>query len=102
MCTIVVGFPGIRRPPVKTTSVREFRSNFASLLASEESVLITRHGKPTALLLSLKNPRKIPPELRRSLFLAITKDLAKQLHAGKVREEDIDRDFEAYQKRRRR
>jgi prevent-host-death family protein len=87
---------------VKTKTVREFRSNFAALLASDESVLVTRHGKPAALVLSLKDPQKIPPEIRRQLFLAMTKDLAKQLRTGKVTEEKIQSDFESHKKRRRR
>jgi prevent-host-death family protein len=87
---------------MKTTTVREFRSRFAELLASDEPVLVTRHGKPAALVLSLKDPRKIPAEVRRELFLAMTRDIATQLRTGKITEEEIERDFRAYQKRRRR
>jgi prevent-host-death family protein len=87
---------------MKTTTVREFRSRFAELLASDEPVLVTRHGKPAALVLSLKDPQKIPAEVRRELFLAMTRDIAKQLRTGKITEEEIERDFRAYQKRRRR
>jgi prevent-host-death family protein len=87
---------------VKTTTIREFRSNFAKLLASDDSLLVTRHGKPAAVVLSLKDPKKIPAEIRRSLFLAMTKELAKQLQAEKITDEDIERDFKAHQKRRRR
>lgn len=86
---------------VKTTTIREFRSKIAKLLASDESVLVTRHGKPAAVVFPLNDPKKIPPEIRRKLYLMLTADLAKQLQAKKITDEEIERDFRAYQKRRR-
>lgn len=87
---------------MKTTTIREFRSKIAKLLASDDSILVTRHGKPAAVVFPLNDPKKIPPEIRRKLYLMLTADLAKQLQAKKITDEEIERDFRAYQKRRRR
>ena len=87
---------------VKTTTIREFRSNVAKLIDSDESVLVTKHGKPAAVLYPLRDPSKIPLEVRRKLYLALTEDIAKQLDAKGITEEDIERDFAEFKKRRRR
>lgn len=41
-------------------------------------------------------------EVRRKLFLALAGDIAKQLDAKGITEEDIERDFAEFKKRRRR
>jgi len=87
---------------VKTTTIREFRSNIAKLIDSDESVLVTKHGKPAAVLYPLHDPSKVPMEVRRKLFLALAGDIAKQLDAKGITEEDIERDFAEFKKRRRR
>jgi prevent-host-death family protein len=87
---------------VKTTTIRELRSNVAKLIDSDESVLVTKHGKPAAVLYPLRDPTKIPLEVRRKLYLALTEDIAKQLDAKGITEEDIERDFAEFKKRRRR
>jgi len=45
---------------VKTATIREFRSNIAKLIASDESGLVTKHGKPAAMVYPLHDPKKIP------------------------------------------
>ena len=87
---------------MKTATIREFRSNVAKLIDSDESVLVTKHGKPAAVLYPLRDPSKIPLEVRRKLYLALTEDIAKQLDAKGITEEDIERDFAEFKKRRRR
>ncbi|MEA2336133.1 MAG: Antitoxin Phd YefM, type toxin-antitoxin system [Thermoanaerobaculia bacterium] len=87
---------------VKTTTIREFRSNVAKLIDSDESVLVTKHGKPAAVLYPLRDPSKIPLEVRRKLFLALATDIGRQLDAKGVSDEEIDRDFAEFKKRRRR
>ena len=87
---------------MKTTTIREFRSNIAKLIDSDESVLVTKHGKPAAVLYPLGNPSTIPLEVRRKLYLALTEDIAKQLDAKGISEEEIERDFAEFKKRRRR
>jgi prevent-host-death family protein len=87
---------------MKTTTIREFRSNIAELLAGDESVLVTKHGKPAAVVYPLNDPKKLPIEIRRKLYLAMSEDIAKQLDAEGVSEEQIDREFTDHKKRRRR
>lgn len=48
------------------------------------------------------DPSKIPIETRRKLYLAMAGEIAKQLDAKGVSEEQIERDFTKHQKRRRR
>jgi len=87
---------------VKTTTIREFRSNIAKLIDSDESVLVTKHGKPAAVLYPLHDPSKVPLEVRRKLFLSLAANIGKQLDAKGISDEEIDRDFAEFKKRRRR
>lgn len=86
---------------MKTTSIRDFRSRIAELIDGDEPILVTRHGKNAAVLYPLNDPKALPPEIRKKLFRDITADLAKQLDAKGVTEDEIDRDFAAFKKRRR-
>jgi prevent-host-death family protein len=87
---------------VKTTSIRELRSHIAELIDSGDSVLVTRHGKPAAVVYSLRDPARVPLEIRREIFRDITDSIAKQLDTKRVTDEEIERDFTAFKKRRRR
>jgi len=87
---------------MKTTTIREFRGNIAKLIDSDESVLITKHGKPAAVMYPLRDPAKIPLEVRRKLYVAMAGEIARQLDAQNVSEEEIERDFAEFRKRRRR
>ncbi|HKR63696.1 MAG TPA: type II toxin-antitoxin system prevent-host-death family antitoxin [Thermoanaerobaculia bacterium] len=86
---------------MKRATIREFRSNIADLIAGEESVLVTKHGRPAAVVYPLGNPKILPLELRRKLYLALAGEIAKQLD-GKVSDEQIEREFSEHKKRRRR
>ena len=86
---------------MKTATIREFRSNIAELLAGEESVLVTKHGKPTAVVYPLTNPKELPLEIRRKLYLAMAGEIAKQLDARGVSDEQIEREFNEHKKPRR-
>lgn len=87
---------------MKTATIREFRSNIAEMIAGDESVLVTKHGKPAAIVYPLGDPRKIPVEVRRKLYLAMAGEIAKQLDARGESEEQIEREFSEHKKRRRR
>lgn len=87
---------------MKTATIREFRSNIAELLAGEESVLVTKHGKPAAVVYPLGNPKTLPLEVRRRLYLAMAGEIAKQLDAQGLSDEQIEREFIEHRKRRRR
>jgi len=87
---------------VKRATIREFRSNIAELIGGEDSVLVTKHGKPAAVVYPLRNPRKIPLEVRRKLYHAMAGEIAKQLDAKGVSDEQVEREFTEHKKRRRR
>lgn len=87
---------------MKTATIRELRSNIAKIIADDESVLVTKHGKPAAVLYPLGDPKKIPLEVRRKLYLALAGEIATQLDTQGVTDEQIEREFAADQKHRRR
>ena len=87
---------------MKTATIREFRSNIAKMIASDDSVLVTKHGKPAAVVYPLRNPKKIPIEVRRKLFQALAADIARKLDAQNVTDEQIERELTEHRKRRRR
>ena len=87
---------------MKTATIREFRGNIAKLIDSDESVLVTKHGKPAAIMYPLRDPAGIPLEVRRKLYVAMAGEIAKKLAAQNVTEEEIERDFAEFKKRRRR
>jgi prevent-host-death family protein len=87
---------------MKTATIREFRSNIAELIAGDESVLVTRHGKPAAVVYPLSDPSKVPLEVRRKLYLALTGEIAQKLDAHGVADEQVEREFKEHKKRRRR
>lgn len=87
---------------MKTASIRDFRNRIAELIDGDEPVLVTRHGKNAAVLYPLHDPKKIPLEIRRKLFLDMSVSIGKELDARGVTDEEIERDFAAFKKRRRR
>ena len=87
---------------MKTTTIREFRKDVSELLRRKDAVLVTRHGKPAGVLYPLSDPRKLPMKVRRKLYLELSAGIAKQLDAQGITEEQVQRDFEAFKKRRRR
>jgi prevent-host-death family protein len=87
---------------LKRATIREFRSNIAEIISGDESVLVTKHGRPAAVVYPLTDPAKIPIEVRRKLYLALAGEIATQLDAEGVSEEQIEREFSEHKKRRRR
>jgi len=87
---------------MKTASVREFRSQVSDLIQGKETVLVTRRGKPAAVLLPLTDPGKVPMEIRRELFFDFSQRMARALKTRGLTEDDVLRDFAETKKRRRR
>jgi len=87
---------------MKTASVRDFREHVAEHLDGSEPVLVTRNGRNAGVLFPIEELKKLPLEYRRKLFCDLTGDLAKQLGAKGVTEEDIQSAFAAHKKHRRR
>lgn len=87
---------------MKTTTIRQFRAQVSDLLKGHEEVLVTRHGKPAGVLLPLNNPKGVPLEIRRRLYLELSAKIARQLDAKGITEGKLQRDFAEFKKRRRR
>lgn len=87
---------------MKTATIREFRAHTSEFVSGKETVLLTRHGKPAAVLLPLTDPKSLPLELRRTLYLEMSAEFARKLDAKGVTEEELLSDFEEHRKSRRR
>ena len=87
---------------MKTTSLREFRGQVSTLLDGDEAVLVTRRGKPAGVLYPVTDPEKLPEEVRQTLFLALSSQIAKELGVRGVSEETLQRDFREFRRQRRR
>ena len=86
---------------MKTASVRDARSQFSDLIHGNEAVIVTSHGKATAVLYPLSDPEKVPMEVRKDVFFAFSQKMAHALKAKGVSEEDVLRGFADFKKRRR-
>ena len=87
---------------MKTASVRDLREHIAEHLDGSEPVFVTRNGRHVGVLFPINELKKLPVEYRRKLFLDLTSDIAKQLDTNGVTKEDLERDFAAHKKHRRR
>ena len=56
---------------MKFTTVKEFRDQATKFLRSEDTVLITRRGKPSGIYISLQEEGDLPFEFRKELMLAL-------------------------------
>jgi hypothetical protein len=86
---------------MRVAGIREIRSNTAELLGGKEAVLVTRHGKISGLYLPLEVADRIPQGLRRDLGQMLSAHLASQLAAAGRTEEEIQRAFDTFRRRRR-
>jgi hypothetical protein len=87
---------------MKTTSLREFRGQVTTILDGDEAVLVTRRGKPAGVLYPFTDPDKLPREIRQTLFLELSSQIAKDLKVRGVSEEALQRDFRESRRTRRR
>ena len=84
-----------------TISVDELGSRAAELLRGDEPVMVTREdGGYVGVLYPIRNPNDIPMEVRRKRFMELT-DKIGALIPPDVTDEDIERDFAEFKKRRR-
>jgi len=74
----------------------------AALLGGDEPILVTRHGKVSGLYLPLDNPHKIPSDIRRELAGVLGRHLDRLLEASGIEEANIQTDFDAHRRSRRR
>jgi len=87
---------------MRVAGIRELRSEMAALLGGEEPILVTKHGKVSGLYLPLDNPDEIPEDIRREVVGVLGRHLDRLLEASGVDEAEIQADFDAQKRRRRR
>ena len=92
----------VRDVTVKMTSVREFRQRITRLMRQGDSVLVTRHGKPSGLFLPLGEGADIPMDMRMALIERVGAAVSKALTAKGVTEKEVLSDFRRHRKTRRR
>ncbi len=86
---------------MRLAGVRELRANTAALLGGTEPVVVTRHGKVTGVYVPLSDPDRLPDDLNREIARILGQQISELLEARGVTEEEIQRDFDAYRRRRR-
>ena len=64
---------------MRMTSVREFRARLAEFLEGRESLVITRHGQHVAVVYPMNDPKRIPPEVRRRIYVDLASRMASSL-----------------------
>lgn len=89
--------------PMKTVTLSQFSRRARKGSRRAEAVLVTEGGKPLGVFRPLPSPdQTIPLEERRKLYLKTSRKLARQMDAKGITEEQLQRDFEALRKNRRR
>jgi hypothetical protein len=86
---------------MQVTGVREFRSRATQLLAGDEVVFVTRHGKLTSILVPMTKPESLPIELRQELVERLGNAISAHLRRRGVTERQILADFKAWRAKRR-
>lgn len=89
--------------PMKTVTLSQLKSQARKTSRGGEAVLVTERGKPLGVFRPLPYPdQSIPLDERRRLYLKTSRKLARQMDAKGITEEQLQRDFEALRKNRRR
>jgi hypothetical protein len=85
---------------MKISTVSEFRENATGVLRSKDPVLVTRRGRLAGIYFP-QPEATLPVELKRELFAVLSAEVARQIRARGLSEEDILADFESWRKKRR-
>ena len=85
---------------MKISTVSEFRDNATGVLRSKDPVLVTRRGRLAGIYFP-QPEATLPVELKRELFTVLSAEVARQIRARGLSEEDILADFESWRKKRR-
>jgi hypothetical protein len=89
--------------PMKTVTLGQLRSRARKSSRGAEAVLVTERGKSLGIFSPLPYPdQTIPLEERRKLYRKTSRKLARQMDVKGITEEQLQRDFEALRKNRRR
>lgn len=89
--------------PMKTLTLSQLSRRARKGSRGAEAVLVIEGGKPLGVFRPLPSPdQTIPLEERRKLYVKTSRKLARQMDAKGITEEQLQRDFEALRKNRRR
>ncbi len=86
---------------MKVATVREFRDRATDWMRSDDVVLITRDGHPAGFWVPWDQPKSLPDDLRRAVFLRLAEQVRKQMDAAGVTEDSVLKDFAASRRARR-
>lgn len=86
---------------MRVTTVREFRDRATDYLRSDDVVLITRDGHPAGFWVPWDQPKSLPDDLRRAVFLRLAEQVRQELDAAGVSENSALKDFKASRRARR-
>ncbi len=86
---------------MKLAGIREIRTKTAALLGGTEPVLVTRHGKISGVYVPLDQGERVPSDLNREIARVLGQHISRQLAERGVTEEEIQKDFDAFRRRRR-
>lgn len=84
---------------MRTASIKDFREHLAEMVDKDETVMLTRHGRPLGFYVPWKDTENLPLELKREAFLK-NAPLRKKLF-GHIDEKDLMEDFAKWQKEHR-
>lgn len=84
---------------MKVVSVRDFRDRASEMFRSDDVILVTRDGAPAGFFLPWDTP-ELPLEVRREVFLRLSKQIGAELDAKGVSEQEVLSDFAASRRRR--
>jgi hypothetical protein len=85
---------------MRITTIREFRDNATGLLRSKTPILVTRRGRLAGVFFPWPE-ESLPVEFKKELFSVLSAELGRELKKRKVREEEVQADFESWRKARR-
>ena len=85
---------------MKTTSIREFRSNIHAFVNERDTVVVTRHGKPVMYSFPVGGEAGSTLQEKRKAFMAGAEQRRKAF--AHIDEEEMLREFETWKKGRRR
>ncbi len=84
---------------MRMASVKEFRTELANMMTSEEPVMVTRHGKVAGFYLPWKG-EDLPLSIKREALKKYTQELDKVFEGVDINEEELEKDFAEFRKAR--
>lgn len=84
---------------MRVVNVRDFRDRASEMFRSEDVVLVTRDGRPAGFYVPW-DAAELPLEVKRDLFARLAREVAADLGAVGVSEDEVLRDFAARRRRR--